>query len=338
MRKNVFFKLFVILLLLAGIFGVASGQRIKATAILDSTKILIGDQVKLRLELENPDGARVAFPQIPDSLAGKIEVIKKSAIDTTRIKDKSLKLVQELLITCFDSGVYRIPPFRFDINQPERNDSVFTNWLMLNVMTFKIDTSRGPADIKLPYDAPLTLKEVTPYMLGIILIGAILFLLLYSIKRKKKNLPLFVKPAKPKEPAHIIALRELDRIKEEKLWQKDKIKAYYSEVTEVLREYIEDRFEIPAMEQTSGEILTSFDARSNLISDKTLNHLERILPLADLVKFAKYTPLPDDHSIVLANAYLFVNETKIEEVKKPENTVEEQKNSDQQEETPKTEQ
>jgi hypothetical protein len=115
-----------------------------------------------------------------------------------------------------------------------------------------------------------------------------------------------------------VALRELDRIKDEKIWQKDKIKEYYSQVTEVLRVYIEDRFGIPAMEQTSGEIFTSFEINKNLISDKTLLYLGRILPLADLVKFAKYFPFPDDHNIVLANAYLFVNDTKPEEEKKPE--------------------
>jgi hypothetical protein len=89
-------------------------------------------------------------------------------------------------------------------------------------------------------------------------------------------------------------------------------------VTEVLRVYIEDRFGIPAMEQTSTEILTSFEANRNLLSDRTFQYLTKILPLADLVKFAKYYPLPDDHSIVLANSYLFVNETTPAEAKKPE--------------------
>ncbi len=330
--KRLVFKLFAAVMVAGMTFHPAWGQPVKVTATLDSARILIGDQINLKLEVEKPAGLKIRFAQIPDSLAGKIEVLKKSGIDTTRMKDNSLKLVQNLLITCFDSGSYQIPPFRFDVSEPGKNDSLFTDWLTLKVMTLQIDTAKGPTDIKLPYDAPLTLKEVTPYMMGIILIGAILFLLLYSIKRKKKNMPLFVKPQKPKEPAHIIALRELDRIKEEKLWQKDKIKEYYSDVTEVLRVYIEDRFEIPAMEQTSNEILTSIQRNRNLINDRTLNYLTQILPLADLVKFAKYYPLPDDHSIVLANAYLFVNETKIEEIKKPEPPVNEE-NSEQEEKT-----
>ena len=148
--------------------------------------------------------------------------------------------------------------------------------------------------------------------MGVILIGALLFLILYSIKRKKKGKPLFTFPSKPKEPAHIIALRELDRIKSEKMWQKDKIKQYYSEVTQVLRTYIEERFEIPAMEQTSDETIESFRMRKEQISEKQFMNLSRILTVADLVKFAKYKPLPDDDNLTLVDSYFFVNETKKE--------------------------
>ena len=182
----------------------------------------------------------------------------------------------------------------------------------------EIDTTRGLTDIKMPYSAPLTLKEVTPYILGVLLLGAIIFLLLYSIKRRKKNKPFFALPVKPKEPPHVIALRELDRIKSEKIWQKEKTKQYYSEVTDVLRNYIEDRFEIRAMEQTTDEILDSFRYRKGLVSDKNYQNLSQILSVADLVKFAKYKTLPDDDNLTLVNSYFFVNETKKEEPKKAE--------------------
>jgi hypothetical protein len=236
--KSITLKFGLAFLLFSSSLTDTAGQNVKVSAALDSMNILIGDQINLKLEVTKPSGAKVGFPQVPDSLAGKIEVLKRSGIDTTQMKDQTEKLVQNLLITCFDSGQYRIPPFKFDIQDAGKNDSLFTHWLTLNVMTFKIDTTRGPVDIKPPFEAPLTLKEVTPYILGIILIGALLFLILYSIRRKKKNQPLFVRPQKPKEPAYVVALRELDRIREAKLWQKDKIKEYYSEVTELLRVYI----------------------------------------------------------------------------------------------------
>jgi hypothetical protein len=306
---------FVLLLFLA---VSANAQRIKATASIDSTNILLGDQVKLFLEIDHPKTVEVTFPNVPDTLIKYIEVLDRSEIDTFESNEETFqKQIQSFLITSFDSGSYRIPPFWFKIDLDGRLDSIPTNGVTLNVHTMAIDTTRGPTDIKYPYDAPVTLKEVIPYILGGILILAILFFIFYAIKRKKNNKPIFVIPRKPKEPAHIIALRELDRIKQEKLWQQGKTKQFYSEITETLRKYIEDRYGIPAMEQTSDETLDSFKYRRDLLKEKTLENLSRILKLADLVKFAKYRTTPDDDNMTLVNAYFFVNDTKPEE-KKPE--------------------
>lgn len=296
----------------------ANAQRIKATASIDSTNILLGDQVKLFLEIDHPKTVEVTFPNVPDTLIKYIEVLDRSEIDTFESNEETFqKQIQSFLITSFDSGSYRIPPFWFKIDLDGRLDSIPTNGVTLNVHTMAIDTTRGPTDIKYPYDAPVTLKEVIPYILGAILILAILFFIFYAIKRKKNNKPIFVIPRKPKEPAHIIALRELDRIKQEKLWQQGKTKQFYSEITETLRKYIEYRYGIPAMEQTSDETLDSFKYRRDLLKEKTFENLSRILKLADLVKFAKYRTTPDDDNMTLVNAYFFVNDTKPEE-KKPE--------------------
>ena len=311
-------KIVVILFFLAsGSPAKVNAQQIKAAATLDSTHVLLGDQVRLLLEIDHPVNVKVRFPEVSDTLLGKIEVIKRSGIDSAEVSKAIQKQIQALTITCFDSGAYRIPPFWFKIEVNGVRDSFATNPLDFYVHSMKIDTTRGPVDIKSPYGAPLTLKEVTPYILGIILIGALVFFALYSIKRRKKNLPLFQLPQKPKDPPHVIALRELDRIRDEKLWQRDKIKEYHSQVTETLRTYIEDRFQIPAMEQTSDETLAEFRYRRDLVSEKAFNNLGDLLKLADLVKFAKYMPLPDDNNLSLVNAYFFVNETKREE-KKPE--------------------
>lgn len=307
--------------LLSLVSSAVIAQRIKATASLDSANILLGDQVKLFLEINHPKKVEITFPQVPDTIRGNIEVLQQSEIDTFEMDDETFqKQIQSYLITCFDSGSHRIPPFWFKINMDGRIDSIPSNGVTLNVQTIPIDTTRGPTDIKMPYDAPVTLKEVIPYILGIILIGAILFFILYSIKRKKQNKPIFTLPKKPKEPAHVIALRELDRIKDEKLWQQGKIKPFYSDVTETLRTYIEDRYDIPAMEKTSDETLDSFRFRRDLLKEKTFENLSRILKLADLVKFAKYTPLPDDNNMTLVDAYFFINDTKeeVKEAKPPE--------------------
>lgn len=306
--------LFIFLTVLVA--GTVNAQRIKATASLDSANILLGDQVKLFLEIDHPKSVNIQFPAVPDTISDLIEVIGRSGIDTFELDDeKFMKQIQAYTITSFDSGSYRIPPYWFQIDMDGNIDSVPSNGVTLNVFTMQIDTTRGPTDIKMPYAAPLTLKEVTPYILGVILIGAIIFFILYSIKRKKNNKPIFARPAKPKEPAHIVAIRELDRIKNEKAWQKGKTKQYYSEVTDALRTYIEERFEIRALEQTSEETIESFRMQKDLLNEKNFSNLSQTLKLADLVKFAKYQPLPDDDNLALVNAYFFVNETKKEEKK-----------------------
>jgi predicted secreted protein len=315
----------LLLVLLSGSIFSLKAQQVMVKASIDSTHILIGDQLKLLLEIEKPKKLDVRFPMVPDTFSSKIEVVSRSKVDTLELENKEReKLVQQLLITSFDSGMYQIPPFYFRLKDGQMLDSAATRALAFRVHGMKIDTTKGPADIKTVYGAPVTLKEVTPYILGIILIAAIIFFIFYYIKWKKKNVPLFAKPEKPAEPAHIIALRELDRIKTQKLWQQERIKQYYSEVSDTIRAYIENRFGIPAMEQTSSETIGTFKQNNEMVDGRSLDQLQHILSLADLVKFAKYNPLVDDNNLTLMNAYFFVNQTKKEEVKAPEKPVENQ--------------
>lgn len=318
--------LFIVLFfVLSGSIQMLQAQQVTVKASIDSTHMLIGDQMKLILEIEKPKNMDVQFPLIPDTFSSKhIEVVKRLPIDTLELDDKNReKLTQSFLISSFDSGVHQIPSFFFKLKLDKKLDSIATNSLSFQVLTMKIDTTKGPVDIKLPYAAPVTLKEVTPYILGIILIAAILFFFFYYIKWKKKNVPLFSKPEKPAEPAHIIALRELDRIKAQKLWQQEKIKQYYSEVADTIRTYIEDRFDIPAMEQTSTETIGVFKQNKELVAGSSVDQIQHILSLADLVKFAKYMPLPDDNNLTLINAYSFVDQTKKVEIKTPEKSANE---------------
>jgi len=309
----------ILFVLLSGSLQLLWAQQVTVKASIDSTHILIGDQLKLVLEVEKPKDWDVQFPLVPDTFGTNIEVVKRLPVDTIKLDNQELeKLSQSFLITSFDSGMHQIPSFYFKLKYNKLKDSIATKALMFQVLTMKIDTAKGPVDIKLPYAAPVTLKEVTPYILGIILIAAILFFIFYYMKWKKKNVPLFSKPEKPAEPAHIVALRELDRIKSQKLWQQEKIKQYYSEVADTIRAYVERRFDIPAMEQTSTETIGVFKQRKDLIDATSLNQVQHILSLADLVKFAKYTPLVDDNNLTLMNAYFFVNQTKKEEVTAPE--------------------
>ena len=315
MMKN---KLKIGLLLIASLFTlVGQAQEIKTKAELDSTVILIGDQVTLHLQIELPNDIQVTFPVPHDSLSESVEIVERMPVDSALIDNNRLRIWQDFIVTSFDTGHHEIPSFYFNISYNGLSDSVKSNPTLLHVFTLpKLDSlmsaMKGPIDIKGPYEAPVTFKEVAPWIMGTLLLGGLIFLILYALRRKRNNQPIFSLPQKPKEPAHIIALRELDRIKAEKIWQQGKIKLYYSEVADTLREYIDDRFGINAMEQTTEETIAALKYRKDLVDDTTFGNLKRILTNADLVKFAKFEPLPDDNNLALVDAYFFVNQTKIE--------------------------
>lgn len=311
-------KISLLLIGLLGLFGAPVGaQGIKVKAVIDSTHVLIGDQFNLRLEVEQPAGFQVEFPQVGDSISETIEMLEQSPLDTFKLDEsEQLKIIQNLTITSFDTGRNVVPAFKFKLIQDGMQQDMETLPAEFFVHGMEIDTTMGPTDIKHPYAAPVTLAEASPYILGAILILAIAFFIFYYIQRRKKNKPVFGKPAKPKEPPHVVALRKLEHIKEEKHWlEPEYIKLYYSEVSDTLREYIEERFEINAMEYTTDETIQVFNSRKGLLPDKNFQQLKDILSLSDLVKFAKYQPLTDDHNLTLMNAFFFVNDTKIEERK-----------------------
>jgi hypothetical protein len=290
-----------------------NGQDVKLRTALEHDSIWLGDQIKLMIVAEQTTGLKVGFPQLPDSIQ-KIEILQKSKIDTSKLDGSRIQLKQTYLVTCFDSGAHYIPPFYFKIKIGERLDSIRSNDLTLFVKYPPVDLKRGPADIKKPFSAPVTLKEIAPWLLGIILIAALVFLVIYAISRRNKNKPLFQRPPKPKLPPHIIALQELDKLKSEQLWEHEKVKDYYTRLTDIIRVYIEERFMMTAMEQTTLEILSGFKRKESPIENKSYDELKEILELADFVKFAKLTPLPDENHKVLSNAYLFVKETTVEVV------------------------
>lgn len=299
--------------LLLTMTAVVQAQEIKARATLDRDTILIGDQIHLNLKLEQNTGPKIQFPQIPDTIGKSIEVLERTPIDTIQMGNNRIMLRQDFLITCFDSGPHPIAPVWFKLKYDQLTDSVHTNNLSLFVVVPKVNLKKGPADIKKPFAAPVTLKEIAPWLFGVILIAAIIFLLIYAIRRRKKKLPLFQKQPKPKEPPYRIALRKLDEIKEAKLWQHDHVKEYYSLITDALREYLEGRFDVTAMEKTTDEIMAALKYDTVKLDDKSYKQLKEILELADLVKFAKLIPVEDDNQMTLANAYFFVNQTKMEE-------------------------
>ena len=305
----------------------AWAQQVKTIAKIDTNSILIGDQVRLKLSFTLPANYKALWTPFSDSIVGKIEIINKSKIDTAYSKDKSQKtLTQSLTITSFDSGFYNIPPFRFAYHKP--NDTTLfyleSNPLMLNVLTVSVDTTKTFKDIKAPLGIPITFKELLPWIGGSLAIILLVLFLIYYFNKRKKSEPLLRFPHKPPQPPHVVALEALEKIRKSKLWQSGNIKQYHTELTDILRKYIVDRFNINAIEMTTDEILESFSGIT--LPNELVDELTQILQLADLVKFAKEEPLPVHHDQSLNFAIDFVKETIPVEENKKESHVKENTN------------
>jgi hypothetical protein len=317
-------KLFIIIPFL--IFLLAFGQRLSAqvsvNATIDTSYMFIGDQTFLRLHATLPKGYRVDFPLMADTIINKVEILDIGKIDSQEVNGL-LKLEQAYKITSFDSGWYKIPEMKFVVHQPDlQADTLYSAPVFFGVQTIKLDTTQRDAitDIKKPMEAPLLFKEVLPWILYGLLIAGIISLGIYFYFKFARKEPIFKAKEKPKEPAHTKALRELDELKEQKLWQRGLIKEYYSAITDILRTYIEDRFGIPAMEQTTDEILEAFRYRFEI--DKEMkSELANLLMRADFVKFAKATTEANENEASIEFAFHFVIKTKPVEILRDEDVA-----------------
>jgi hypothetical protein len=295
----------ILILLLLLLTRSTWAQQAVVVASMDSTQLLIGEQATLHLEIAADKNTPLQLPFIADTLMNGVEVLGISALDTTDLGNNRIQIKYDYLLTSFDSALYLLPPFKVIIN----TDTVYSNELSLKVSTVDVE-SGNYYDIKDILPPEFVWKDYALFIYLFagfwILIGIILYIL--DRRKKHKSILPFIKTVEAVIlPPHVRALQALDRIKAEKLWQHGKEKEYHSQVTDTLRTYIEERFRVPALEQTSYETLQRLRGISDV--DLVLEKLKQILLLADLVKFAKYHPQPDENELSLMNAYLFVQST-----------------------------
>lgn len=314
------------LVLLISFFGGApniQAQEVQVSASLDTMVMPIGEQQQYHLQVIQPSGLNIKFPLLTDTLTAKVEILSQQLGDTVQLSDDRIQINHDYLITSFDSGFYAIPPAQFLIETGQGVGQLYSDPTFLKVVTFEIDTAQAIFDIKEPIEVPYLFKEILPYIiggvLGLLLIAGIVFLVMYLTK-KNKGEAMFEK-AKPVEPPHIIALRELQQIKDEKLWQTDRAKEFYTRLTDVIRVYIEGRYSVMAMEQTTFEIMQEL-RKVKIDSKSSIDDLRMILSTADLVKFAKQKPLPNENDLCLVKAIAFVEDTKLIKVESEEENSE----------------
>ena len=323
-KHNIFFIFLSIVVILSIQHKVtAQNPTFMFKSNLSTDTILIGDRVELSIYASIPKGYKVQFPVFADTIVSGIETLGTPSIDTISKQNDNLELMYSLSITSFDSRYFHIPCFRLPLLNNSEIDTAFTSPLWLMVNTLPADTAQASIyDIKPPISQPITFAELAPWIGGLLLLAAIVWLLIVYFKRRKKNQPFFF-PRKPTEPPHVIALRELERIRDRKMWETDNHKLFHSVLTDVLRTYIEGRFSLPAMEQTTFEIIENFK-KHDIIEKKLLEEMENIIAFADLVKFAKMLPTVDENMSSLDFGFKFVNETKqVEDSINPEDSEKE---------------
>jgi len=291
------------------IFIFISNFLFSQTAILDTNTILIGDQIKLIISVELDLNEECNWPEFTDSVYEKVEIISKSDLKETETEDSKI-ISQEIILTCFDSGSYYLPPIVFNENKK-------TEGLLLNVNTIVINDSSSMMDItdtKIGTKDDYTAEEIMEkrkrfwimiaWIIGILLL---LFLIYYLIKKYKKGESLITK-RKIVIPPHITALNKLQNLNKKKLWQKGELKEYYSELSLILREYTENRFNFQALELPTSDIIRNL---TQLDSD-LLSKLEFVLQKADNIKYAKGLSLNEENKESMKKSKEFIQLTKIE--------------------------
>jgi hypothetical protein len=275
-------QLYLLLLLLsAAVFA----QQKQVVTSIDTLKNKIGAEFKLSIKTTVDTASKVIFPKLKNF--GALEVIQSYPIDTIKT-DGRYELVKKYGLTQFDSGRYVIPSIKIFIN----SKPFLTDSLLVEVANVKVDTLKQKMfDIKGIAQADNSVGDWWKYLLIIALIVGIGVLIYWYIKKhqkKKLEAEIFKTPIEK-------ATSLLDTLEKKELWQKGEVKAYYSELTDIARNYIEEAIEIPAMESTTSELIQGLRAASvkkkMTLSQEIIENLERVLKQADLVKFAKSKPL-----------------------------------------------
>ncbi|WP_310559406.1 hypothetical protein [Flavobacterium sp.] len=273
-------------LLLYFLFSTAVfAQQKQVTTSIDTTKNKIGAEFKLTLKTNVDTLSKVVFPNAKS--LGALEVIQSYPIDTIRKNDR-YELIKKYGLTQFDSGKYTIPSIKILIN----NKAFLSDSLKVEVANVQVDTLKQKMyDIKDIVPANEGMGNWWKYILVLLLlVGSGAFIYWYLKIRQKKQIEKEIYKT-PIEKATSL----LNNLEKKELWQHGEVKAYYSELTDIVRNYIEEAIEIPAMESTTSELIESLKIASQKkkmkLSQETIDNLFMVLKQADLVKFAKSKPL-----------------------------------------------
>ena len=274
--------------------------------------ILIADQIRYGFELDSvAAGTNFALQDYSEVLKDTLTLVSNWQIDTLKVyggrksASPSYRIRGSVVVAPFEAGEYHLPRIAVQRTVNGQVDTLFFEEQVMMVTTMPVDTTTFQIhDIKGQIRYPLTFRETVPYVLGALLLAALVGLAVYLIRKRRKA----VLEEARREPAYVIALRKLDHFRGDKFWAPDKQKAFYSGITDTLREYIAATFGIDACEMTTAEIFSALEGSDKL--SKELHHeAKELFELADFVKFAKHIADEQDNAHALPAAVRFVTST-----------------------------
>jgi hypothetical protein len=299
--SGVFFALFLLVTLTP---SKVSAQVITAKAVLDSTSSLLGDHLKLDVLIEKPADIEADLPDPRIIFPENFEIINVQ-VDTVINEDRQT-INQKITFAVFDTGYIDIPPLPVVFRNGSVEDTIKTLPLHLEIKSLPLDADIR--DIRGNYPAPVTFAELWPYITAALAISAFIGFIIWYYRGKYGKMPAVTREL-PAEPPEVTALAALAALKKEEPWLHNRIKHYHVTLTEILRIFVERKYGIMALEQTSDEILNSLEKAG--CDKEAVDILESILLVADLVKFAKLAPDDAENAIQIDHAEDFINKTTI---------------------------
>ena len=307
---NTYFILFFLLTLKL------SAQSISVLASVDSSDYLVGDFITYTLEVRADRNIQITTPFIRDSLK-KVEIIKE--VEPLLKEENNIKSTTfGFILSYYDSASITIPPIAIRYKTPgdSQEKIVLSNPVTFNVHKVKVQQQAEIKDVKKPIKIPLDWKLIILIVIAVLILLALAIYFYLRYKKKKAEQP--VKKKIIRIPAHVRALTALNNLEGEQLWQKGRIKEYHSNITGIIRGYFEERFSLPALELTTVEQMQQL--RKVSAAENILEITNQFLNNADLVKFAKFNPLPSVNDEMMKQAKDIVTKTI---PKEPEKVLEE---------------
>jgi len=303
----------VLMLILVALLDVVPAGKAVLRQLQPRDSILVADQLEYGFQLDSvPAGSALALPDFTQASNDTLTLVRGWRLDTLatlrgRKGQSTLHNIRgSIVLAPFEEGTYHLPDIPvLRKTGPAAPDTLLFEALDVEVKTMPVDTATFVIhDIKGQMTYPLTFQELLPWIGGVLLLAALAVLAVRLARRRRSA----AEARKPRDPAYIVALRELDKWRGDRFWAPDRQKAYYSGITDTLKTYIEDRFGIDAPEMTTAELFAALKEVEDL-PEELREQTREVFECADFVKFAKHVASEEENARALPTAVRFVTST-----------------------------